>query len=282
MNSPALVLFAAALLAGPARSQAQPAPPPDSPEVHQRSSGLFGVLVDEQADQGDAADGVDAPSTPAPVDEPPAPPGQPPAVWRGVPRAAAEAPVPDLRLAAPASGQWVHTAQYGWVWIPYGGQYTAQGSYGDESPYQYVYYPSSGWCWLAAPWVWGWGVYPYFGVWGPGRFGWYRGLVRSGYGWGGYRGGGVGRGWSRGGGRAWSGAHAGARTGSRYGDHYSGHTSGQYGGHTSGHANGPYGRHTGGHYSGHTSGSAGGARVSSGAHFGGGRSGGGHGGGGRR
>jgi hypothetical protein len=41
--------------------------------------------------------------------------------------------------------------------------------------------------WLAAPWVWGWGPYPYFGIRGPYGFGWYTGLIRAGYGWGGYR-----------------------------------------------------------------------------------------------
>ena len=46
---------------------------------------------------------------------------------------------------------------------------------------------SYGWMWLAAPWVWGWGPYPYFGIRGPYGFGWYTGLIRAGYGWGGYR-----------------------------------------------------------------------------------------------
>src|SRR2546427_8321785 len=96
---------------------------------------------------------------------------------------------------APASppplqtGQWVYTSQYGWVWMPYGRQYVDEGTYGADSPYQYVYCVGLGWSWLAAPWLWGWGAYPYFGVWGPHRFGWYRGLYRSGYGWGHYRGG---------------------------------------------------------------------------------------------
>jgi hypothetical protein len=74
--------------------------------------------------------------------------------------------------------------------MPYGNQYTYEGSPNDASPYSYVYYPSYGWTWLAAPWVWGWGAHPYFGARGPMGFGWYAGLYRSGYGWGGYRGGG--------------------------------------------------------------------------------------------
>ncbi len=95
------------------------------------------------------------------------------------------------RLPA-SSGQWVYTDQYGWVWMPYGAKYVSEGSTGDETPYAYIYEPSDGWTWLAAPWVWGWGAYPYFGALGPGRFGWYTGLVHAGYGWGSYRGGGPG------------------------------------------------------------------------------------------
>jgi hypothetical protein len=77
--------------------------------------------------------------------------------------------------------------------MPYGNQYTYEGTPNDANPYSYVYYPSYGWMWLAAPWVWGWGAYPYFSARGPMGFGWYAGLYRAGYGWGGYRGGGPGR-----------------------------------------------------------------------------------------
>jgi hypothetical protein len=55
--------------------------------------------------------------------------------------------------------------------MPYGDQYTYEGTAYDASPYAYVYYPSYGWTWLAAPWIWGWGAYPYFGVHGPLGFG---------------------------------------------------------------------------------------------------------------
>jgi hypothetical protein len=89
----------------------------------------------------------------------------------------------------PSSGQWVFTSQYGWVWMPYGRQYVDEGSYGADTPYQYVYTVRLGWTWCSAPWLWGWGAYPWFGRLGPYRFGWYRGLYRSGYGWGHYRGG---------------------------------------------------------------------------------------------
>ncbi|HUB07640.1 MAG TPA: hypothetical protein VMB50_11590 [Myxococcales bacterium] len=128
---------------------------------------------------------------------------------------------------ATANGQWVDTDQYGWLWMPYGSQYVSEGSADEEDPYAYVYDPSEGWTWLAAPWIWGWGPYPYFGALGPGRFGWYRGLIRSGYGWGGYRGGGPGRagvsrglaGGHRGGGQTFRGGNAfhGAHYGRGYG-----------------------------------------------------------------
>jgi hypothetical protein len=79
--------------------------------------------------------------------------------------------------AAPAAGgQWVYTQQYGWVWEPYGNQYvyTPEDTSGAVNPYAYVYYPSYGWTWLAAPWVWGWGPSVYFSFGHPGYFGWYR------------------------------------------------------------------------------------------------------------
>ena len=99
-------------------------------------------------------------------------------------------PGPSAAPIAPREGgQWVYTAQYGWVWMPYGTRYVDEGVYGGHSPYQYIYSVSLGWSWLAAPWLWGWGSYPYFGAWGPSRFGWYRGLYHSGHGWGHYRGG---------------------------------------------------------------------------------------------
>ena len=54
-----------------------------------------------------------------------------------------------------ATGQWVYTAQYGWIWMPYGVQYTYESADGGAYPYEYVYYRTYGWTWLAAPWVWG-------------------------------------------------------------------------------------------------------------------------------
>ncbi len=96
---------------------------------------------------------------------------------------------------APAPGQWVYTAEYGWLWMPYGQAYTDVPSNG-ATPNMYVYYPAAGWCWMVAPWVWGWGPMPYFGAYGPGRFRWYG----NGYGhWYGYRGGAYGPAWRGGG-----------------------------------------------------------------------------------
>jgi hypothetical protein len=86
---------------------------------------------------------------------------------------------------APAStGQWVYTSEYGWVWMPYSSVYTYAPPDG-STPSMFVYYPDFGWCWLVAPWLWGLGPAPFFGVLGPGWYGWYgHGLGR----WYGYQG----------------------------------------------------------------------------------------------
>jgi hypothetical protein len=106
---------------------------------------------------------------------------------------------PSVAVAPPSgTGQWVDTAQYGWVWMPYGTAYTflPAGAYPD----MYVYVPVYGWRWVVAPWVWGIGPRPY-SVYGWARFPWWgRGYGR----WYGFRGAPVwaGRGWGRPG---WSG-----------------------------------------------------------------------------
>ncbi len=82
-------------------------------------------------------------------------------------------------MAPVPPGQWVYTAQYGWVWMPYASAYTYVPPDGYGEPYMYVYHPYYGWNWLGAPWVWGWGPWPVFGVAGPGFYAW--------YGWGGWR-----------------------------------------------------------------------------------------------
>jgi len=146
------------------------------------------------------------PPAPAPQSVPPSPPVTPPAPPSNLPQpeyappddtgqsAEAEPLPPPTVQMAPASpaGQWVYTAQYGWVWMPYGSAYTylPAGAYPD----MYVFFPAYGWRWVAAPWVWGVGPRPWFGVYGFARFGWYgRGFGR----WYGFRSGPVwtGRGW---------------------------------------------------------------------------------------
>jgi hypothetical protein len=122
-----------------------------------------------------APDAVPQPET-SPGDQA-VPPSSPPAQPPPAPESATPPPPPaqqaQPRAAAPA-GQWVYTQQYGWVWMPYGDAYTYAPSDGYGQPYQYVYYPTFGWTWVVAPWVWGWGPWPYFGFYGPGYFAWYR------------------------------------------------------------------------------------------------------------
>jgi hypothetical protein len=130
-----------------------------------------------------------------------------------VPAPAAESP-PAPGPSVPA-GEWVNTEQYGWVWMPYGDAYTHVPDDGYGAPYTYVYYPSYGWTWLAAPWVWGLGPWPVFGIFGPAHFGWYgHGWWRTPHRWhwtGGdfHHGFGPGRGWRTSGGRTFPGAGSG-------------------------------------------------------------------------
>jgi hypothetical protein len=170
------------------------------------------TMTDPLSGQAVAAPQAVVPSTDVPMQLPPAPPVEPPPPPVGQnqqeqqlepqqqyaqspqqPQAFAGSgyvsPAPPATQAATA-GQWVYTEQYGWIWMPYGTQYTYEGGSDNVAqPYSYAYYPAYGWMWLAAPWVWGWGGYPYFGVVGPWHYPWYRGLYHAGYGWGGYRGG---------------------------------------------------------------------------------------------
>jgi len=109
----------------------------------------------------------EAPSTQAPSEQPPAPPSQMPAPPAQQPQPQAQAQVPST------AGQWVYTQQYGWIWMPYSDTYVYSPPTGYGEPYAYVYYPTYGWLWVAAPWVWGYGPWPYFGVYGAVSFGWY-------------------------------------------------------------------------------------------------------------
>jgi hypothetical protein len=110
------------------------------------------------------------PPTPAPSEAPPAAPQvvPPPPQQSGL-----DGAVNQAQLAPPTAGQWVYTSQYGWVWMPYGAQYSYAPAVAGAAPYAYAYYPAFGWRWLGAPWVGGWGPRPYFGPYGAARFGWY-------------------------------------------------------------------------------------------------------------
>ena len=96
------------------------------------------------------------PPTPAPTETPPAPPQAPPAP----PQQAEGVPAPAGQPQG-QQGQWVYTQQYGWVWMPYGSQYTYAPTQAGAYPSEYVYAPSFGWSWVVAPWVFGWGIAPY-------------------------------------------------------------------------------------------------------------------------
>jgi hypothetical protein len=114
------------------------------------------------------------PPAPPPESAPPPPPETPAPPSAG-PSAPPEA---ETTTAPPSDGQWVYTAQYGWVWMPYGQAYTYLPA-GGAVPDMYVYYPAFGWRWVVAPWVWGLGSQPYFGVHGVVRFVWWgRGFGR--------------------------------------------------------------------------------------------------------
>jgi hypothetical protein len=216
-----LAAVASVVLAGATPAHAQPAPS-DVPE--------------DPYDDSDDSDDLAPPDQPSVTpDQAPAPASQPPT---------AQPPPPQVPQAQAApGGQWVHTQQYGWVWMPYGNQYvyTPEDTSGSANPYAYVYYPTYGWTWLAAPWVWGWGPHVYFSIGRPGYFGWYhhRHFV------GGYRGHGFVRGFRgpvyrggfvrgyrapvyRGGFRGGVGHVSG---GFRAGGHVSGHGGGHGGGH---------------------------------------------------
>jgi hypothetical protein len=164
---PTLVLVATPVLAL-AQVSAEPNTPPPPPE----------------------AAPTEAPPPPAPAAE--APPTQPAPAPAVPPPAAAPQP------AGVPAGQWVETQQYGWLWIPYGQQYTYVPADPQVFPDQYVYYPAYGWRWVISPWVYGYGPQPYWGVRGVRVFAWYAHpwfRVGGYWGWGGYRGWGHYRGW---------------------------------------------------------------------------------------
>jgi hypothetical protein len=83
----------------------------------------------------------------------------------GAPSAATEAP----------AGRWVHTVEYGSVWMPYSSAY-AYAPPGGSISYAYVYGPAFGWSWVIASPAWHW--------WAPGpRFGFHAGFGWRSPGW---------------------------------------------------------------------------------------------------
>jgi hypothetical protein len=110
-----------------------------------------------------------------PATEPPPPPAQPPQPPKA--DAGSSPQAPSDAQPATSTGQWVYTNQYGWIWIPYGDEYVFTPADESAEPYEFIYWPTRGWIWVAAPWIWGIGPLPYFGVFGPWHYHWYRGPV---------------------------------------------------------------------------------------------------------
>jgi hypothetical protein len=127
------------------------------------------------------------PSSPPPQQSPPVPQAAnppPPPYDRPLeppPGAVVQQPAPAVAVPAPQPppGQWVYTAQYGWLWMPYGQPYTYVVPDAALS-YMFVFYPRFGWRWVVAPWVLGFGPAPHWGVVGPSHFIWYRHPFRIG------------------------------------------------------------------------------------------------------
>jgi hypothetical protein len=144
LSGACLLSLGLALLPGPARAE-DPAPQPTAAAPEQ------------------------APPPPPPPEELPTPPPE----VSAPPESAAPSSEPEQQpAAAPAvDGQWVYTNQYGWVWMPYSQAYTYVPNEG--YPAMYLYGPTLGWRWVAAPWVLGWGPAPYWGASGRAHFGWY-------------------------------------------------------------------------------------------------------------
>jgi len=110
---------------------------------------------------------------PPPVSAPSAPPMQ-----MSAPATPTFAPQAERANVPPIDGQWVFTAQYGWIWMPFGPQFVFVPP-GGAPPQMFVFYPAVGWRWVVAPWIWGLGPQPYWGVHGTGWFPWWgRGFGR--------------------------------------------------------------------------------------------------------
>ena len=114
-------------------AQPQPPPPPQAEPPQDPAPSAPPTTVDSQQQP-----------PPAPQAEPPQYP-----------------PVPQVTEQMAAQGEWVYTAQDGWLWVPYGSSTTSVG----VAPYVYLFAPSYGWRWFVSPWglgpfhygAWGWG-----------------------------------------------------------------------------------------------------------------------------
>jgi hypothetical protein len=145
-----------------AQGEADPPPPPSAPAPTQVPAAP-GAPPPPPVQAGQMA------PPPQPAAAPPGPaPSAPPAGAAPV----AQSSAPPVAEPADATGQWIYTSQYGWLWMPYSRDYTYVSADGGEA-YEYAYYPNSGWRWVYSPWVLGWGPSPYWGRVGPRRYVWY-------------------------------------------------------------------------------------------------------------
>jgi hypothetical protein len=117
---------------------------------------------------------TDAPASPAAPGPAPQVLGAPPQDLTAIGTAPTEA----------GAGQWVYTAEGGYIWVPNGATTSAV----EGVPYTYLYTPAYGWTWYASPWGFGpftygsWvgSAWPYgFHAWayGPAGWGWRGGMA---------------------------------------------------------------------------------------------------------
>jgi hypothetical protein len=139
-----LAFLLSLVLAAPALAITPPTPPPPDEDVQ--------------------------PPSPPPTSQPPPPP-PPPAPPTAQPIEPPQANTVPPPGPSDVKGEWVYTAQYGWVWMPYDRQYTHV-DVNSGVAFVFVFYPRFGWRWVLAPWVFGLGPRPYF-VRGPAHFAWY-------------------------------------------------------------------------------------------------------------
>jgi hypothetical protein len=156
-----------------ASAQYAPPPPPPGSSYGQQPQNAPPPNEQQYNDDGQGEEMAPPPQTAAPNNLPP-PPGNvpPPVVTHNTgPMTSAPAARP-LPPPQPRAGDWVYTAQYGWLWMPYDRGYTYVVD-GTDTASMYVYSPRLGWRWVAAPWVVGIGPVPRWGRFGPRRFVWY-------------------------------------------------------------------------------------------------------------